>query len=132
MRHRQILFLVLSLLSVRCSDFGTSSAVQLDSSVSGSSVSYPVGVTFSIALDLHADSGYLWNCDIDDTTVVRIHGSNSYRPKVPTGGVGGMTVATIHFQACGRGQSTITLTEIQVWRTDVPPLNTVRFNVVVD
>ncbi len=129
---RHILFIALSLMSVHCSDLGTSSPVQLYSSVNGTSVSYPVGVTFSVELELNADAGYLWNCTIDDTTVVKIHGPNSYRPKEPTSGVGGMTIATIHFQTCGRGHSRITLTEIQVWRSDATPLNTVRFDVDVN
>ena len=131
MKFSHLLSFALSLLLVQCSDLGTPVDVSLDSSIDGKTAHYPVGARFSIELDLHADSGYLWDCNISDTTVVRTDGATSYRPKDPTIAIGGMIVATFHFQAHARGHSTITLTELRVWERNIPPLNIVRFDVDV-
>ena len=126
-----ILIVVGALFLLSCSDLGMPSEIQLDSSIRGKTIYYARNEQFSLELDVHADGGYQWDCRLSDSTVVKIVSTN-YRPKndapiIP----GGMTVETFHFQPLHTGQSTIELSERQEWLKDVPPINTLRFVIIV-
>ncbi len=124
---------VLFLLVLCGCDLGDSqkSEPQLDSSVNGTEVAYAPNQSFSLELDLHADAGYRWYYAMSDTTVIHLD-STSYRPKSGNWNiVGGMTVETFYFRAIKTGQCSIALDERQGWLPNVPPINSVRFSVVV-
>jgi predicted secreted protein len=131
MKTIPLIFVVGASFIVSCSDLGTSSQIQLDSSINGKTASYVLQQQFSLELDVNADGGYQWDCKFSDSTVLKID-STSYKPKNPVPiVVGGLTVETFHFRAMHTGQSTINLSERQEWMKDVPPISTVRFVVVV-
>jgi len=129
--------ILLILLAFSGCDLGDSptSEPQLDSSVNGKRVAYESDQSFSLELDLNADAGYSWYLAISDTTIIDLD-STSYRPKngnwntVPHP-VGGLTVETFYFRAMKPGQCSITLDERQGWLPNVPPINSLRFSVVV-
>ena len=82
-------------------------------------------------LDVCADAGYQWFILFSDSTVVRLD-STKYRPKDGArGGVGGMTVETFYFHATKGGRCTVSMNERQGWMPNVPPINTVQFDVIV-
>jgi predicted secreted protein len=125
------IFVVGSFFLFSCSDSGMPSQIELDSSINGQTVSYTRNQQFSLDLDVHADGGYQWDCKFSDSTIVKIDSTN-YRPKndgpvIP----GGLTVETFYFRAIQAGQSTLDLSERQEWLKDVPPINTIRFAVIV-
>ena len=124
----------LPLLLVLCGcDLGDpqKSEPQLNSSVNGKRVAYAPNQSFQLELDLSADAGYSWYYTISDTTVIHLD-STSYRPKSGNWNqVGGMTVETFYFQATKTGKCSIALDERQGWLPNVPPINSVRFSVVV-
>ena len=124
---------VLFLLVLCGCDLGDSQKSEplLDSSVNGAELAYPPNQLFSLELDLHADAGYRWYYAISDTTVIHLD-STSHRPKSGNWNtVGGLTVETFYFRATKTGQCSIALDERQYWLPNDPPLNSVRFSVVV-
>jgi predicted secreted protein len=125
-------FLLFPLVLGGC-DLGDSlkSPPLLDSSVNGTKVAYAPNQSFQLELDLNADAGYSWYYTISDTTVITLD-STSYRPKSGNwNGVGGMTVETFYFRTTKTGECSIALDERQGWLPNVPPINSVRFSVVV-
>ena len=108
------------------------SGTPLDSSVNGKTVAYSLNQSFALDLDVQADAGYQWDCSISNPAVATTDQAPSFRPK--NGGPvvpGGATVETFYFRTSAIGQSTITFIEHQSWLTNVPPLVTVEFTVVV-
>ena len=124
---------LLFLLALCGCDLGDSltSPPQLDSSVNGKTVAYAPNQSFLLELDLNADAGYTWYHTFSDTTVIHLD-STRYRPKSGNWNlVGGMTVETFYFRATKTGKCSIALDERQGWLPNVPPINSVRFTVVV-
>ena len=132
MKKYHLILILATSFFVRCSDSGLPTENQLDSSINGKTVLFARNQKFSLELDLHADGGYQWDCQISDTTIARMDGSPSYRPKNPGVLVGGMTVETVYYRTINTGRCTITLVEHRVWEKDVPPINTVLFGVLVE
>ena len=119
-----------------CNDMGTNTDVSgvtgrlFDSTVNGTTLACPVGVTFSLALDLSADAGYQWFYTMSNPSVVELV-STDYRPKNGGGGVGGLTVETFYFQGAKPGTCTVVLDQRRGWETGVPPIVSISFQVSV-
>jgi hypothetical protein len=116
-------------------DLGESlkSVPQLNSSVNGTTVTYPLNQSFLLELDLNADAGFMWYHTFSDPTVIHLD-STKYRPKSGNwdmGMVGGMTVATFYFRTTKIGKCTIDLAERQGWLPNNPPNSSVRFSIYV-
>jgi predicted secreted protein len=124
------LLLAVSFVCASCTQSKMPTAVELDSTIDGGSISLVRSQQFVVHLDAYTDAGYQWDCTIADTLIVRLD-STIYRPKNDTLLVGGLAVASFHFCAVGAGRSDITLIEHRVWEKDIPPLHTVRFTAVV-
>jgi predicted secreted protein len=108
-----------------------SSELNLDSTINGTTITYPSNQRFSLELDLNADVGYQWDYSISDTNVVRID-STSYRPKSGNWNQeGGLTVENFHFHTMHYGRCDIKLIQHRVWLPNVPPIDTLRFSVLV-
>jgi predicted secreted protein len=137
MRADYFTTVVLMIFFFGCSDHGVNlespgpSGTPLTSAINGKNVACSPNQCFSLELDLNADGGYQWDHNISDTSILRLDSTN-YRPKSGNWSiVGGLTVQTFYFRAVHPGQSTIDLAERQEWMKDVPPINTVRFAVIV-
>jgi len=103
----------------------------LDSTVNGRQVSSLPHQRITLDLAVLADAGYQWVLSLTDTNVVRID-SASFRP---VGGnwnqVGGLTIETIVFEAIRSGECLVSLDQRRVWEPGVPPIQSVRFTLVV-
>ncbi len=104
--------------------------VRYNSAIDGETVTFSANQKFSLQLDVNADAGEQWECEISDTTVVSTDGNPSYKSLSP-GATGGETMETIYFRANMRGQSSVTLIEQQPWEKDVPPTSSIQFIVLV-
>jgi predicted secreted protein len=118
-----------------CSDSGVPTKAVLDSSVNGRKLDYPQEYSFALDLDVHADGGYQWECQLSNASSLSLD-STRFRPKQEPkqGGpimVGGLTVETFHFRTIKEGECTVTLKERRVWENDVPPIQTLQFIVSV-
>lgn len=108
-----------------------STELKLDSTINGTTITYHSGQRFSLELDLNADSGYQWDYSISDTNIVRID-STRFRPKNGNWNqVGGITIENFHFYTMRYGRSDIKLMQLRGWLPSVPPIDTVRFSVLV-
>jgi predicted secreted protein len=109
----------------------TTPASPLTSDIDGKTIRFSSGQRFSLELDLHADGGYQWDCEISDTNIICVD-STGYRPGSRDElVVGGLTVETIHFRTKNPGHCTVSLNERRGWEKDVPPINSLRFQVSV-
>ena len=123
---------ILSFVLLNCSQPSSPIDQTLDSSVDGKSVSYPLNSNFTLRLDLNADAGYLWECSITDTNIVKID-STCYAPKSGNPDqIGGTTIETFYFCTMKTGQSKILLVERRPWDSDeIQPINSISFTVRV-
>jgi predicted secreted protein len=131
MRKHHLAMLGLLVVFFGCSDSSAPTEIQLDSSVNGKDVLFPLNQTFTLELDLNADGGYQWDHSLSDTAVIHLD-STTYRQKgggpiVP----GGLTVETFCFRTTRIGKCTVNLIEHQAWLPDVPPIHSVQFVVSV-
>ena len=120
----------LMILSLGCSDSSMPTQTQLDSSINGKTIKYPINYTFSLELDLNASAGYQWDHNISDTTIVHLDSTKTrpkYIPIVP----GGETVKTFYFRTMKTGICTLNLIEHQRWLPDVLPIHSIQFIVFV-
>ncbi|OGU28575.1 MAG: hypothetical protein A2057_16930 [Ignavibacteria bacterium GWA2_35_9] len=129
-KYYLLFFVIISFLS-GCSDNVLSSEDQFDSSINGKSIRINKNHQFILELDLNADAGYCWDYSIGDTTVLRID-STSYRPKSGNWNqCGGVTIETFYFCGIKKGNCEVNLFEHRVWESNIKPINTIQFNVIV-
>ena len=135
MRHllhtiRAFLFFLLVLCGCDLGD-SLKSEPQLDSSVNRTSVAYTLDQSFSLELDLNAHAGFSWYHTISYPSVIHLD-STSFRPKNGNWNIcGGGTVETFYFRTTRVGKCAIDLAERQGWLPNDPPINAVRFSVIV-
>ena len=131
MKKYYLLFLVIISFLSGCSDNVLSSEDQFDSSINGKSISITKNHQFILELDLNADAGYRWDYSISDASVVRIDSTN-YRPKSGDWNqVGGVTIETFYFCGIKKGNCIVNLFEHRAWESNIAPITTVHFNVIV-
>ncbi len=125
------LFLIVISFLFGCSESTLPTEVRLDSSINGKNITVNNNSKFTMELDLNADAGYQWDYSLSNTSVLKVDSTN-YRPKSGNWNqVGGLTVETFYFCSKKTGQCKINLIEHRGWESDVPPINTVQFNVIV-
>ena len=131
MKKYYLLFFVIISFLFGCSDNVISSEDQYDSAIDGQTITINTNQKFTLELDLHADGGYQWDYSISDTAIVRID-SASYRPKSGNWNqVGGVTIETFYFCGIKKGNCIVNLFEHRAWESNIAPINTVQFNVIV-
>ncbi len=131
MKTHNFYALLIVLLFTSCSESSSPSEPKLDSLINGRNVSYASNQRFVLELDLQADAGYQWDYSISDTDVVRID-STSYRPKSGNWNqVGGVTIETFYFRTMRSGKSIVEMIEHRGWEPNVPPIETLKFTVLV-
>ncbi len=82
-----------------------------------------------ITLDLHSDGGYQWTHNISDSLVAKLD-STKVKPKDSVIILGGLMTETFYFRVIRSGTCSITLSELRVWEKNVPPINTIRFDII--
>jgi predicted secreted protein len=131
MKKYYLLFLIIISLLFGCSDSSIPTEAQLDSSINGKNITVNTNSKFAMELDLNADGGYIWDYSLSDASVIKVD-STSYKPKSGNWDqVGGLTVETFYFCSKKTGQCKVNLIEHRGWESDVSPINTVQFNVIV-
>ena len=131
MKIYHYLFLIIISFLIGCSESSSPIETNYDSSINGKSIVIRPNQKYILELDLNADAGYSWTYTIANPKVINID-STKYRAKSgKPNQVGGLTVETFYFSGKSTGQCFINLIEHQVWMKNVPPINTVRFNVIV-
>jgi predicted secreted protein len=124
-------FLLLSITIISCSDSRLITEAEVDASVNGKRVEISINQKLTLKLDVHADGGYMWNCEVYDTSVV-VQDSINYKPKnISKNIVGGLSVAAFYFTGRKAGQTEIKLIEYRSWEKDIAPINTIQFLVIV-
>ena len=103
-----------------------------DSTIGGTILHYSTNQSFVLELDVAADGGYLWDYSISDTNVVRID-STGYRPKSGNWDMeGGVTIETFYFRTLRSGISIVEMAERRPWMRLDPPIDSLRFIVLVN
>ena len=132
MKTCYLLFLVIISSFAGCSDNILSTENQFDSSINGTSIRANKNQQFILELELNADAGYRWDYSISDASVVRIDSTN-YRPKSGDWNqVGGVTIETFYFCGIKKGNCIVNLFEHRTWESNIAPINSVHFNVIVN
>ena len=132
MKTCYLLLLVVISFSAGCSDNILSTENQFDSSINGTSIRANKNQQFILELELNADAGYRWDYSISDASVVRID-STKYRPKSGDWNqVGGVTIETFYFCGIKKGNCIVNLFEHRAWESNIAPITTVHFNVIVN
>ena len=139
MKASNYIFITIALLWIGCSKSSLPNVpksyypdTQLDSTINGKNIVYPINQRFSLELDLNADGGYQWDCFISDTNIVCIDSLNFRSKSGNVTIVGGLGVETIYFYTLHSGLCTVDLIEHQGWTSSVPPIHTVRFFISVN
>jgi len=117
-KYYLLFFVIISFLS-GCSDNVLSSEDQFDSSINGKSIRINKNHQFILELDLNADAGYCWDYSIGDTK------SGNWNQ------CGGVTIETFYFCGIKKGNCEVNLFEHRVWESNIKPINTIQFNVIV-
>ena len=129
-KYYSLLLIAISFL-FGCSDSSIPTEAKLDSSINGKNITITTNSKFAIEFDLNADAGYQWDYSLSNTSVLKVDSTN-YRPKSGNWNqVGGLTVETFYFCSKKTGQCKVSLFEHRGWESDVSPINTVQFNVIV-
>ena len=103
-----------------------------DSSVNGKNIMIQRNEQFIVNLDVHADGGYQWDCQISDSTILKKDSTHIAPKNSNRNIVGGLSVETFYLSSSSKpGQCTINLIEHRGWEQNIPPINTVQFHVVV-
>lgn len=94
----------------------------LTESDNGSTITLAVGETLQVELPSNPTTGYSWKVTSNDADVLTPLGEPQFALQArttPMPGAGG--TQTFHFQAVGKGQTTLTLVYVRPWETSVTP-----------
>jgi predicted secreted protein len=132
MKKYYLLFLVIISFLSGCLDNIVSTENQFDSSINGKIIRINKYHQFTLELDLNADAGYQWDYSMTDTSVVRIDSTN-YRPKSGNWNqIGGVSIETFYFCGIKKGNCRVKLFEHQAWESNIAPINTIQFNIIIE
>lgn len=92
-------------------------------------VSLVPGDTFAVALPANPSTGYTWGMTVPD--VLEEEGAGSYASDAPPGMVGAGGTMTWRFRAVRPGEGELVLVYRRQWEEGTPPVQTVRYRVVV-
>ena len=116
---------------IACSSSGPSgpSSLTLGEAKSGGTVTVNAGEIFVIILEGNPTTGYTWELDAIDATILQQIGEAEFTPESNAIGSGGKF--TFHFKAISAGQSFLKLVYHRSWELETPPLNTFEVTVMV-
>lgn len=116
---------------VGCSSSGPSgpSSLTLEEGRSGSTVEIDTGEMFLVILEGNPTTGYTWEVDALDTTILQKIGEPDFTPDSDAIGSGGKFI--FRFRAISVGQSPLKLIYHRPWEQDVPPLKTFELTIIV-
>jgi inhibitor of cysteine peptidase len=97
-------------------------SLTLSEADAGSTVTLAVGDTMEVVLDGNPTTGFTWETEALDTSVLRQLGESEFQPESALIGAGG--TFTFRFEAVASGQTTLRLVYHRPWETDVPPEKT--------
>ncbi|HPG41609.1 MAG TPA: protease inhibitor I42 family protein [bacterium] len=98
----------------------------------GSSVQLHKGDTFTVNLRGNPTTGYLWEAQMADSTVIRQNGDYEYHADhTEPGYVGSPGMFTFRFTAVGKGQNDLQFIYHRPFEPDNPPEKTFRVTVIV-
>lgn len=114
-----------------CSCYGPARPVLLTvgEAKSGSIVEMSSGDMLVLLLEGNPTTGYTWELDAFDPTILQQQGEPDFTPESDAIGSGGKF--TFRFQAISAGQSPLKLIYHRPWEKDVPPLKTFELLVIV-
>lgn len=127
MKTYYFLFLVIILFLSGCSESVAPTENHFSSSIDGKSIVINKNHQFILELNLNADAGYQWDYSISDMSVVILDSTNY----IWGNQVGGITTKNFYFRGVMAGSCGIDLFEHRVWESNVAPINTVHFSVMV-
>lgn len=98
----------------------------------GRKVDLQVGERLVVSLPSNPSTGYAWQVDANDESLLALDGEPAYHAdfqEQPVVGSGGETTFT--FRALASGQVNLRLVYLREWETDVPPAKVYEINVVI-
>jgi inhibitor of cysteine peptidase len=104
-------------------------AVRVSEEDDGSTVELRVGEGMEVVLDGNPTTGFLWEAEDLDTSVLKQLGEPDFQPDTALLGSGGKF--TFRFEAVASGQTLLQLVYHRPWETDVPPEKTFEVTVMV-
>jgi inhibitor of cysteine peptidase len=125
-------FVVVALIiTLSLSACGSSAAksVAVGEKDANSTVSLRVGDTLEVVLEGNPTTGYQWERETADDSIVKQVGDPEFNPDTSALGSGGKV--TLRFEAVGAGQTVLRLIYHRVFEPDVPPLKTFEVTVMV-
>jgi len=131
LRKSQILMIVAMLAALIFSFAGCSpKAATLTGADNGKAITVSAGETFLVKLEGNPTTGYTWEAQNLDTTILAKVGETEFESGNPgLVGAGGTLILT--FKALKPGVTTLTLIYHRSWETDVPPAETFTLQVTV-
>ena len=116
---------------VACGSSGPSgtSLFTLNEDGNGSTIAIDCGETFLIILEGNPTTGYTWEVETIDATILQQLGEADFTPDSDAIGSGGKL--TFRFRAISSGQSPLKLIYHRPWEQDVPPLKTFELTIIV-
>ncbi|RPH60193.1 MAG: hypothetical protein EHM81_06725 [Chloroflexi bacterium] len=123
-----VLFLLLAALLAACGK----KEMSVGRAENGGTVELKTGETLMVSLDSNITTGYSWEIQETDETLLKLKGDPEYiEPKSDPqlAGAGGRQV--FRFEALKAGQTTLTLVYRRPWEKDVAPIDTYSLTVTV-
>lgn len=124
-----LILLVISLIGAACAN-SSKQTKSIGTSDSGKTVTLSVGDTLNVTLEGNPTTGYNWEAQSLDTTILKQVGQPTFTPTSSAIGSGGQI--TLSFEAAGKGQTTLNLIYHRSFETGVAPLHTYQVTVQVN
>lgn len=121
--------LVIALIGAACANNGKQTKT-IGASDSGKTVTLSVGDTLKVTLEGNPTTGYNWEAQSLDTSMLKQVGEPAFTPTTSALGSGGQV--TLSFDAVGKGQTTLNLIYHRSFETGVAPLHTYQVTVQVN
>ena len=127
----RLIFIILAGLLYACGAQGSSegSTKQLTEADTGRSLELSVGDQLEITLPANPTTGFQWEVDVVDITLLRQIGEPEFEAAGNAVGSGGQV--TLRFEAVGTGQTELKLIHHRVFEEDVLPLQIFELSITV-
>ena len=118
---------ILSLLLSACAG---PSPVKIDESANGTAVNLEAGQTLIVALKSNPTTGYDWQVDEVDESVVKLV-TQEFKPASDPNRLGAPGQTEFQFQAAGAGTTSLRLIYVRSWEEGVEPEDTFQVSITV-
>jgi len=126
---RRLLFLVLVIGTIWMLGACGPKVVKVDEAQDGSAVELKVGSELMVVLDANPTTGYTWEVDQVDESVLEALGEPAFEASSDKVGAGGKM--TFRFQALKAAETTLRLVYHRPWEQDEPPAGVFTLRVTV-